>query len=141
MIRVLLGVPVGLDMAGTEKVEIRTLKVGRYCSVDDNAYKILRISKSKPGKHGSAKARLELENIFSGQKKSHVGTVTDKISVPIIEKGSATVTHIQGSEVHAMDAKTFEMMVLPLDDGLNLESGKEIMWMEAMGRFKIIRDH
>tara|TARA_B100001750_G_scaffold129568_1_gene103017 strand:+ start:3997 stop:4383 length:387 start_codon:yes stop_codon:yes gene_type:complete len=128
-------------MAGTEKVEIRTLKVGRYCSVDDNAYKILRISKSKPGKHGSAKARLELENIFSGQKKSHVGTVTDKISVPIIEKGSATVTHIQGSEVHAMDAKTFEMMVLPLDDGLNLESGKEIMWMEAMGRFKIIRDH
>ena len=40
-----------------------------------------------------------------------------------------------------MDAKTFEMMVLPLDDGLNLESGKEIMWMEAMGRFKIIRDH
>ena len=141
MIRVPLGVPVGLDMAGTEKVEIRTLKVGRYCSVDDNAYKILRISKSKPGKHGSAKARLELENIFSGQKKSHVGTVTDKISVPIIEKGSATVTHIQGSEVHAMDAKTFEMMVLPLDDGLNLESGKEIMWMEAMGRFKIIRDH
>jgi len=128
-------------MAGTEKVEIRTLKVGRYCSVDENAYKILRISKSKPGKHGSAKARLELEDIFSGQKKSHVGTVTDKISVPIIEKGSATVTHIQGSEVHAMDAKTYEMMVLPLEDGLNLESGKEIMWMEAMGRFKIIRDH
>ena len=128
-------------MAGTEKVEIRTLKVGRYCSVDENAYKILRISKSKPGKHGSAKARLELEDIFSGQKKSHVGTETDKISVPIIEKGSATVTHIQGSEVHAMDAKTYEMMVLPLEDGLNLESGKEIMWMEAMGRFKIIRDH
>ena len=128
-------------MPGTTRVEVRTLKVGRYVALDDNAYKILRISKSKPGKHGSAKARLELENIFSGQKKSHVGTVTDKISVPIIEKGSATVTHIQGSEVHAMDAKTFEMMVLPLDDGLNLESGKEIMWMEAMGRFKIIRDH
>lgn len=128
-------------MAGTEKVEIRTLKVGRYCSVDERAYKILRISKSKPGKHGSAKARLELENIFTGQKKSHVGTVTDKISVPIIEKGSATITHIQGGEVHAMDAKTYEMMVLPLDEGLNLESGKEIMWMEAMGRFKIIRDH
>ncbi len=128
-------------MAGTEKVEIRTLKVGRYCTVDDNAYKILRISKSKPGKHGSAKARLELEDIFSGSKKSHVGTVTDKISVPIIEKGSATVTHISGSDVHVMDAKTYEMMVLPLEEGLNIESGKEIMWMEALGRFKIIRDH
>ncbi|MDP6741435.1 MAG: translation initiation factor IF-5A [Candidatus Thalassarchaeaceae archaeon] len=141
MIRGHFGESVGLDMAGTEKVEIRTLKVGRYCTVDDNAYKILRISKSKPGKHGSAKARLELEDIFSGQKKSHVGTVTDKITVPIIEKGSATITHIQGTEVHAMDAKTYEMMVLPLEDGLSLESGKEIMWMEALGRYKIIRDH
>tara|TARA_A100001037_G_C15000571_1_gene566858 strand:+ start:468 stop:854 length:387 start_codon:yes stop_codon:yes gene_type:complete len=128
-------------MPGTEKVEIRTLKVGRYCSVDDGAYRILSISKSKPGKHGSAKARLELEDIFTRQKKSHVGTVTDKISVPIIEKGSATVTHIQGAEVHAMDAKTFEMMVLPMDEGMNIEAGGEIMWMEAMGRYKIIRDH
>ena len=141
IIRGIVGVQSGFDMAGTEKVEIRTLKVGRYCAVDDEAYKILRISQSKPGKHGSAKARLELEDIFSGSKRSYVGTVTDKISVPIIEKGSATVTHIQGNEVHAMDAKTFEMMVLPLEEGQNIESGGEIMWMEAMGRFRIIRDH
>ncbi len=59
----------------------------------------------------------------------------------MIEKGSATVTHIEGKEVHAMDAKTYEMMVLPLDDGLNIEPGGEIMWMEALGRYKIIRDH
>ena len=70
-------------------MEIRTLKVGRYVALEDSAYKILSMSKSKPGKHGSAKARLELEDIFTGQKKSHVGTVTDSINVPIIEKGSA----------------------------------------------------
>ena len=35
-------------MPGTDRVEIRTLKVGRYCVVDDEAYKILSISKSKP---------------------------------------------------------------------------------------------
>ncbi|HIA24907.1 MAG TPA: translation initiation factor IF-5A [Candidatus Poseidoniales archaeon] len=141
MIRGYYGVHLGIEVAGTEKVEIRTLKVGRYCAVDDSAFKILKISKSKPGKHGSAKARLDLEDLFTGSKKSHVGTVTDKISIPIIEKGSATVTHIQGVDVHAMDAKTFEMMVLPLEDGLNLESGREIQWMEALGRFRIIRDH
>ena len=141
MIRGYYGVHLGIEVAGTEKVEIRTLKVGRYCAVDDSAFKILMISKSKPGKHGSAKARLDLEDLFTGSKRSHVGTVTDKISIPIIEKGSATVTHIQGVDVHAMDAKTFEMMVLPLEDGLNLESGREIQWMEALGRFRIIRDH
>ena len=99
------------------------------------------MSKSKPGKHGSAKARIELENIFTGQKKSHVGTVTDNIQVPMIEKGSAIITHIQGNEVHAMDNKTFENLILPVSDEFSLESGNEIQWMEAMGRFRITRDH
>ena len=128
-------------MPGTTRVEIRTLKVGRYVAVDDSAYKILSMSKSKPGKHGSAKARLELEDIFTGQKRSHVGTVTDTIYVPVIEKGSAIITHIQGDEVNAMDNKTYENMILPLSSEFTLEPGGEIQWMEAMGRYKISRDH
>ena len=121
-------------------MEIRTLKVGRYVALEESAYKILSMSKSKPGKHGSAKARLELEDIFSGQKRSHVGTVTDSIHVPVIEKGSAIITHIQGSEVHAMDNKTYESLILPQTTEFNLDPGGEIQWMEAMGRFRITRD-
>ncbi|RJU86350.1 MAG: translation initiation factor IF-5A [Candidatus Poseidoniales archaeon] len=128
-------------MPGTTRVEIRTLKVGRYCCVDDKAYKINSISKSKPGKHGSAKARLELVDIFTGQKISHVGSVTDSINVPLIEKGTAMVTHIDGSEVHAMNMRDHSMMILPLEDGLDVDGGTEIMWMEALGLYKIIRDH
>tara|TARA_Y100001954_G_scaffold120052_1_gene129275 strand:- start:29938 stop:30324 length:387 start_codon:yes stop_codon:yes gene_type:complete len=128
-------------MPGTDRVEIRTLKVGRYCVVDDEAYKILSISKSKPGKHGSAKARLELVSLFSSKKISHVGTVTDSINVPMIEKGTAMVTHLEGAEVHAMNMRDHSMMILPLEEGLSIEAGKEIMWMEALGRYKIIRDH
>ena len=128
-------------MPGTTRAEIRTLKVGRYVSIDDSAYKILSMSKSKPGKHGSAKARIELEDIFTGQKRSHVGTVTDNINIPIIEKGSAIITHIQGSEVHAMDNKTYETLILPVEPELNLDSGREVQWMEAMGRYRITRDH
>lgn len=128
-------------MPGTTRVEIRTLKVGRYASVDEKAYKILSISKSKPGKHGSAKARIEMEDIFTGQKKSHVGTVTDSIHVPLIEKGTAIITHLEGQEVHAMDNKTYETLILPKDENMQLDSGKEIHWMEALGRYKITRDH
>ena len=128
-------------MPGTTRVEIRTLKVGRYVALEDSAYKILSMSKSKPGKHGSAKARLELEDIFTGQKRSHVGTVTDTIYVPVIEKGTAIITHIQGDEVYAMDNKTYETMILPLSSEFTLESGGEIQWMEAMGRYRITRDH
>ena len=128
-------------MPGTTRVEIRTLKVGRYCCVDEKAYKINSISKSKPGKHGSAKARLELVDIFTGQKISHVGSVTATINVPLIEKGTAMVTHIEGQEVHAMNMRDHSMMILPLEDEFNIEAGKEIMWMEALGRYKITRDH
>ena len=128
-------------MPGTTRAEIRTLKVGRYVAIDDDAYKILGMSKSKPGKHGSAKARIELENIFTGQKRSHVGTVTDTIHIPMIEKGSAIITHFQGNEVHAMDSKTYQALILPVDESMNLQSGGEIQWMEAMGLYKISRDH
>ena len=128
-------------MPGTTRAEIRTLKVGRYVAIDNDAFKILGMSKSKPGKHGSAKARIELENIFTGQKRSHVGTVTDTIHIPMIEKGSAIITHFQGNEVHAMDSKTYQTLILPVDESMNLQSGGEIQWMEAMGRYKISRDH
>ena len=70
-----------------------------------------------------------------------MGTVTDNIYVPVIEKGSAIITHIQGAEVHAMDSKTYSTLILPLDPEMNLESGGEIQWMEAMGRYRITRDH
>ena len=132
---------IGGTMPGTTRVEIRTLKVGRYVAIENDAYKILSISKSKPGKHGSAKARLELEDIFTGQKRSHVGTVTDNIQVPVIEKGSAVITFVQGNEVNAMDNKTYQTLILPLDAEMNLQAGGEIQWMEAMGRYRITRDH
>ena len=128
-------------MPGTARVEIRTLKVGRYVAIEDSAYKILSISKSKPGKHGSAKARLELEDLFNRQKRSHVGTVTDTITVPVLEKGSAIITHLQGEEVHAMDTKTYASLILLIDRSMKLDPGGEIQWVEAMGRYNITRDH
>ena len=128
-------------MPGTTRVEIRTLKVGRYCCVEDRAYKINSISTSKPGKHGSAKARIELVDIFTGAKISHVGSVSSSINVPLIEKGTALVTHVEGAEVHAMNMRDHSMMILPLEEDMDIEGGKEIMWMEALGLYKIIRDH
>ena len=126
-------------MPGTDRVEIRTLKVGRFCVVDDHAYKILSISTSKPGKHGSAKARIELVSLFSAKRITHVGSVTDSINVPMIEKGKAMVTHIEGEDVHAMNMKDHTMMILPLDPDIEVDSGQEILWMEALGRYKIER--
>ncbi|MGM0771160.1 MAG: translation initiation factor IF-5A, partial [Halobacteriota archaeon] len=68
-----------------QQVEVKELKEGKYVVVDDEPCVIKGISKSKPGKHGSAKARIEAIGIFDGQKRSIISSVSAKTYVPIVE--------------------------------------------------------
>lgn len=119
--------------------EVRTLKVGRYIIVDDEPCKILGISTSKPGKHGESKARIDAMGLFDNQKRSIVHPVKHKVGVPMIDKRTAQVLSIAGSTVQLMDMATYETFELPLPDDMTLEPGKEIQYMEALGRKKITR--
>jgi len=121
--------------------EVRELKVNRYIVVDDEPCKIISISTSKPGKHGEAKARIEASGVFSGQKKSIVHPVKHKIQVPMIDKRSAQVLAIMGEEVQLMDMESYETFNLPIPDEYKdaLEPGKEIQYLEALGRKMITR--
>ncbi|MGA7076452.1 MAG: translation initiation factor IF-5A, partial [Halobacteriota archaeon] len=64
-----------------EQTEIRTLKVGRYIIIDDEPSTIVSLATSKPGKHGSAKARIDAIGVFDGQKRSIVQPVSAKVYV------------------------------------------------------------
>jgi translation initiation factor 5A len=122
-------------------VEVRTLKVNRYMIIDDEPCKIMSISTSKPGKHGEAKARIEAIGIFDGQKRSIVHPVKHKIQVPIIDKRTAQVVALMGSNVQLMDMETYETfeMVIPDEYKGQLQPGNEISYLEALGRKKITR--
>jgi len=121
--------------------EVRTLKVNRYMIIDDEPCKIMSISTSKPGKHGEAKARIEAIGIFDGQKRSVVHPVKHKIQVPIIDKRTAQVVALMGSNVQLMDMETYETfeMVIPDEYKGQLQPGNEISYLEALGRKKITR--
>ncbi|MDD4185024.1 MAG: translation initiation factor IF-5A [Candidatus Methanomethylophilaceae archaeon] len=123
-----------------EAKEIRELKVGRYVNIDDEPCKIVSISTSKPGKHGSAKANIDAVSIFSGSKKSLVGPVSTKVQVPIIDKRKGQVLAIHGEEVQIMDLETFETftMAINADHESVLEEGGEIMYLVAMDRMKLM---
>jgi translation initiation factor 5A len=123
------------------QAEVRSLKPNRYVLIDDEPCKILSISTSKPGKHGEAKARIEAVGVFDGQKRSIVHPVTHKVRVPMMDKRSAQVIALMGSEVQLMDMKTYETFNLPVDEDLmdKLVPGNEIQYIEAMGRRKITR--
>ncbi|UCE73460.1 MAG: translation initiation factor IF-5A [Methanomassiliicoccales archaeon] len=121
--------------------EVRTLKPNRYMIIDGEPCKIVNITTSKPGKHGEAKARIEAFGIFDGQKRSIVKPVKHKVQVPLIDKRSAQVIAVMGSEVQLMDLETYDTFNLPIPEELEgeLEPGKEIQYLEALGRRKITR--
>ncbi len=122
-----------------EQTEIRTLKVGRYVVIDDEPCVIVGMATSKPGKHGSAKARLDAIGIFDGQKRSIVQPVSAKIYVPIVERKGAQIIAIMGKIAQLMDLNdysTFEIEI-PEEYADRIESGKEITYLESMGKRKL----
>lgn len=121
--------------------EVRTLKVNRYLIIDDEPCKIVGYSTSKPGKHGEAKARIEAIGVFDNQKRSIVHPVKHKVQVPMIDKRSAQVLAIMGNNVQLMDMETYEIFEIPIPEEFadKLEAGKEIQYLDALGRKKITR--
>ena len=122
-----------------EQAEIRELKVNRYVVVDDEPCRILSIQMSKPGKHGEAKARLEVVGLFDGQKRSIVHPVTHKVRVPMIDKRKAQVLSTHANVAQLMDLETYQTFELAVTEEYQgkLASGQEIMYMEALGRRKL----
>lgn len=121
------------------QVEVKELKEGKYVIVDEEPCVIKSISKSKPGKHGSAKARIDVIGIFDGQKRSIVGPVSDKAYVPIVERKTAQVLNITGSIAQLMDMGDFSTFELPIPDDYKdrVKEGEEITYITAMGKMKI----
>ena len=130
-------------MGGKTVVEVRTLKKGRYIIVDDEPCKISDITTSSPGKHGSAKARIEAIGIFDNKKRSIIKPTGDKIDAPLIDKRSGMATAIMGDKVQLMDMETYETFEVPLPDPDEiegtLEEGAEVEYLETLGRFKVVR--
>ena len=127
----------------SKPVDIGSIKVGQYILVDDEPCRVVEYEKSKPGKHGAAKARIVAMGFFTEQKRNVISPVDAKIDVPIIEKRSGQIIATIGENVQIMDLESYETFETPLpkDDELRskLESGKEVEYWKLSGRSKIIR--
>ena len=122
-----------------EQVEVKELKEGKYVIIDDEACIIKSISKSKPGKHGAAKARIDAIGLFDNQKRSIVGSVSTKIYVPIIERKNAQVLTITGDIVQLMDLAEFNTFEIPLPDEYKdrVKEGGEVSYITALDKIKL----
>ena len=117
-----------------EQTEVRTLKKGKYIMVDDEPCVIIGLSTSKPGKHGSAKARIDAVGIFDNQKRSIVQPVTAKVYVPIVERRSGQVLSVRGNIVQLMDMEDYSTIEIETTDDMleKIEVGKEIPYILSL---------
>ena len=122
-----------------EQTEVRTLKEGRYVIIDDEPCVIKSLSHSKPGKHGSAKARVDAIGIFDNQKRSIISPVTQKIYVPLVERKNGQVLSISNNNAQIMDMGDYSTIELPIPDEYKnvVVVGKDIQYLVAMGKMKL----
>jgi len=127
----------------SKPVDLGSLKVGSYVIVEGEPCRIVDYSKSKPGKHGSAKARIVAIGIFDGAKRTLVKPVDAQVEVPIIDKRSGQIISILPNAVQVMDLENYQVFESPLPEEEDIKSkltpGVEVEYWRMLDRMKIMR--
>ncbi|RLI37465.1 translation initiation factor IF-5A [Candidatus Bathyarchaeota archaeon] len=127
----------------SKPTSVGSLKRGQSIVINGEPYKIVSLEKSKPGKHGSAKARITAIHVFNNTKKSIVSPVNAKIDVPLIEKRTAQVVYMEDDSVQLMDLESYESFfaLKPKEKEMldKLAANVEVEYWNVLGRTKIVR--
>jgi len=121
-----------------EQKQVRDLQEGSYVMMDDSPCKINAYSTAKPGKHGSAKARVEGRGVFDGRKRSLSQPVDAKVWVPIIERKQGQVVSVTGDDAQIMDLETYQTFTMRIPDDEDLSPDDEIEYLDYEGQRKIV---
>ena len=123
----------------TQQQEVRDLQEGSYAMVEGSAIEINHYSTSQPGKHGSAKARVEGRGVFDNKKRSFSQPVDAKIDVPIINRKQGQVVSVSGEDAQVMDLETYDTITMRPPEEIDLSPDDEIEFLEWEGHRKIVR--
>jgi translation initiation factor 5A len=123
-------------------MDLGSLKIGSYIIIDGEPCRIVSYDHSKPGKHGSAKARVAAIGVFDGSRHSLVSPVSANVDVPLIDKRNGQVISISGKTLQIMDLETFEVFeTSAVEDEIRdkIAQGREVEYWKVLERIKIVR--
>jgi translation initiation factor 5A len=127
----------------SKPMDVGSVRVGGYVIIDDEPCRIASLAKSKPGKHGSAKARVVAIGVFDSAKRTFVKPVSAQVEVPLIEKKPGQILALLPNAVQIMDLENYEVFEAAYPDEEELKkklaSGVEVEYWRIMGRTKIMR--
>ena len=123
-------------------MDLGSLKVGSYIIIDGEPCRIVSYDHSKPGKHGSAKARVAAIGVFDGSRHSMVSPVSANVEVPLINKKSGQIISLSGKTLQIMDLETFEVFeTSAVEDEIRdkITQSSEVEYWKVLDRVKIVR--
>ena len=123
-------------------MDLGSLKVGSYIIIDGEPCRIVSYDHSKPGKHGSAKARVAAIGVFDGSRHSMVSPVSANVDVPLINKKNGQVISISGQTLQIMDLESFEVFeTSAVEDEIRdkISQGSEVEYWSVLDKIKIVR--
>ncbi|MCK4477862.1 translation initiation factor IF-5A [Candidatus Bathyarchaeota archaeon] len=127
----------------SKPVDVGALRVGRYVIVDNEPCRVVSLTKSKPGKHGAAKARVVAIGVFDGTKRTFVKPISAQMEMPLIEKRSGQILALLPAAIQIMDLENYEVFEATYPDEEKLKqklvSGIEVEYWRILGRTKIMR--
>ncbi len=111
-----------------------SVKEGDTILVEGHPCRVVSTQKSKPGKHGAAKARIVAVGIIDQKKRDLVMPGSERIDVPLIEKKSAQVLSITNSVANVMDMETYETFDLLIPEELQgqVRDGVQVLYWTIM---------
>ncbi|MFW9807184.1 MAG: translation initiation factor IF-5A [Candidatus Thorarchaeota archaeon] len=126
-----------------KKSEAKSLKPGAYFLIEGEPCRVVSIEKSKPGKHGAAKANIVAIGFFDNRKRNVIMPADRMVDVPLIDKTSATVIADMGETYSLMDSESYETYEVPkpTDDEIasKIELNVSVEVWDVMGRKIITR--
>jgi translation initiation factor 5A len=123
-------------------MDLGSLKVGSYIIIDGEPCRIVSYDHSKPGKHGSAKARVAAIGVFDGSRHSLVSPVSANVDVPLINKKNGQIISISGQTLQIMDLESFEVFeTSAVEDEIRdkITQGGEVEYWKVLDKVKIVR--
>ncbi len=119
----------------TKQISAGEVRPGTYLVFDGIACNVKSVEKSKTGKHGSMKCRIEAISLTDGRKFIKIMPGHDNIDVPIVEKKAAQVLSVSGKKVNVMDVETFETFDLEIpEDVEGVKEGEQVIYWTMLGQ-------
>ena len=122
-------------------IDATQAKSGTVILIDGEACTVKSNDKSKSGKHGAAKCRIEAIGIFSGKKKIMACPGSERFDVPNVEKRKGQILSVSEEFASVMDMESFETIDLTFIEDLRgqLAAEQQIEYWDVEGEKKIMR--